>query len=122
MGYLGRKEWELEASMIPSEALSQYKCPAFWPKGEMVDEIAKWRYYDHDGNPRPDAYLAMMEATGEEGPFTRRELEMWLMEEFLTGKLWMGEKAWSGVRDWVMEIEEGYDECEMTECMKGEKR
>jgi hypothetical protein len=110
MGYIWRKEWDLEASMIPADVQSQYTYPKFWPEREMVDEY-EWRYIDHEGNIRPQAYVAYSEETGELGPFSQMQLEKWRMEEFAQAKWRMGDYHWGAIHEWVMGVEDRWHEC-----------
>ncbi|QDS75571.1 hypothetical protein FKW77_005959 [Venturia effusa] len=95
-----RRAYDHEASLLPShQKIKVY--PRFFPLWETVDDF-DWKYYDHEGNIRPEAYVAMAEATGEEGPFTRKELDRIKMEGFKDARFRMGEGLWKEVEGWVL--------------------
>lgn len=117
MSCIYRRAYDLEASLVISSS-KQTAYPRFFPRWQTVDDF-DWKYIDHEGNTRPEAYLAMAENTEEEGPFTREELEKMKIEEFRDARFEMGELWWKEVEGWVMGVEKGFDE--MGKALKGLK-
>ncbi|TID25112.1 hypothetical protein E6O75_ATG04317 [Venturia nashicola] len=96
-----RRAYDCEVSLLPLDSKSKY--PPFFPLWKIIDDF-DWKYYDHDGNIRPEAYVAMAEQTGEEGLFTRKELEKVRMEGFRDARFEMGEGWWGEVEGWVQRV------------------
>lgn len=107
-----RRAYDFETSLIPSPSTppsKQLAYPKFFPALQTVNDF-DWKYYDHEGNIRPEAYVAMAEATGEEGLFTWKELDKLQMEGFRDARFEMGEFWWKEVEGWVLGVEGRVDE------------
>ncbi|KAE9990389.1 hypothetical protein EG327_001433 [Venturia inaequalis] len=108
MSCLYRRAYDFEISRLPASSscaavtrVWKKKYPRFFPEWRTVDDF-EWRFYDHEGEVRMEAYVAMAEETGEEGPFSRGEVERVWLEGFGDARGEMGEAWWGEVEGWVL--------------------